>query len=915
MQANNRPTLVVSTRIRPPARTNRLIVRDRLIRQLQTGRTKRLILIHGPAGFGKTSLALQWQDVLVSEGLPVAWLSLDRDDSDVHSFLAHLIAAVRRVEPALDPELQNLLEQSPNDSGRYVLSEFVNQIAERRRPLTIVLDDWHLVDNSETTSALRYLTLFGPDTLHLIVTSRTRAPATGHLRIRDEVIEIDAMELRFDQEESAAFFVDLHALELRNGDTEQLWSSTDGWVAAMQLATLSLRNATDRSALIMGFSGRNRSIGDYLTENVLDALPPHLYEFLLTTSICDRLCGDLATALSGHSRGQAILEELERRDLFLLSLDQNREWFRYHHLFAEYLRQRLERDQPDRIAQLHRTASDWFERHGLLSEFLRHALAAGDVERAVDIVQKQSMHLIEHSRMATFLGLVGKLPKDAITDRPGLQLAIAWANCLLHRTSEVQLALDNARASLEPLSDEASVELLREVDVVQACTDVYRDRIDRAQGLVSSYLGDNPRARPFLVAVSANILTFVDIHTFDYDQAHSRQRSAGRYHEASRGPFAGVYGQSFAGLAAFMQLDLVAAQRHYADAFALAQQAAGERSHAARLAGALLGSLLYEQGDTDTAERLLQDCYELGAESGVADFMIATYRTLSRIRLLRGDIDGALVVLREGRKVAQSFSLPRLVSAVDNEFVRVHVATGDIQHAQDVLDRHSADTATDLGMAGISMAIRHYRVRMQARILCAQHRYDGAYGALSAIRDETIRVGWRYAEVVNSLELARVKALEGDVDSATSLVGLTLSGIGHSGLVRTVIDAGPELLRVVANLREARRTDHWPAAVPEVSAEYLSKLLAAAHADGATAVVPTIAPAPSRMPVTEQPLNDRELAIMHLLGLGMPNKLIARKLNLSTNTIKWHLKNIYIKLGVTSRGESVAEARRRNILS
>ncbi|CUU59171.1 AAA ATPase domain-containing protein [Parafrankia irregularis] len=335
MDAEVRPMLAVSTKFQAPSYDDGLVSRDRLIDQLREGRTKRLTLIHAPAGFGKTTLAVQWQRVLRAEGVPVAWLSLDRDDNDAVWFLSHLIEAVRRVEPTFAGGLVDVIEHHSGDAQRYVLTELVNQIAEHRLPLAIVLDDWHLIDNPNAAAALEFLLDVGPDNLHLIVTSRTRSPAVGRLRVRNQVTEIDATQLRFDRNESAAFLLDLNALDLDSEDVHRLCSSTDGWVAALQLATLSLRNSDDPSALIRGFSGRHHSIGDYLAENVLNTLPADLLDFLLTTSICDRLCGDLAAAVSGQRRGQALLEELEQRDMFLRPLDDNREWFRYHHLFAD----------------------------------------------------------------------------------------------------------------------------------------------------------------------------------------------------------------------------------------------------------------------------------------------------------------------------------------------------------------------------------------------------------------------------------------------------------------------------------------------------------------------------------------------------------------------------------------------------
>jgi LuxR family maltose regulon positive regulatory protein/serine/threonine-protein kinase PknK len=905
--------LAVSTKFQAPTYDDGLITRDRLINLLRGGQAKRLALIHAPAGFGKTTLAVQWQRVLRTEGVAVAWLSLDRDDNDVAWFLGHLIEAVRRVEPSLASDLVDVLEQQSDDAGRYVLTELINQIAEYGRRIAIVLDDWHLIDGPKVTSALEFLLDAGPGNLHLIVTSRTRSPAIGRLKVRKQVTEIDSNHLRFDHKESAAFLLDLNALDLESEDVHRLSSSTDGWVAALQLATLSLRNSDDPSALIRGFSGRHHSIGDYLAENVLDGLPTALLEFLLTTSICDRLCGDLAAAVSGQPHGQALLEELERRDLFLRPLDDNREWFRYHHLFAVYLRRRLERDQAENVVTLHRTASAWFADHGLLNEAVTHALAASDDTGAVDLVERQAMHLVEHSRMATLLGLVNKLPNNLLPNRPTLQIAVAWANCLLQRAKPAQVALDHVRAAPVSATADESRHTLGEADVVQACIDVYGDRIDRVPGLVAPYLVDRPGNRPWLVAVSSNIRTFVDIHTFAYDTAQSRQRWANAYHETTRGPFAGVYGRCFAGLAAFAQLDLLAAERLYQEAVALARGAAGQHSHAARLAGALLGRLHYERGETDAAERLLEECHELGAESGVADFLIATYTVLARIKVLKGDIDGVWDLLDEGNQAANQLALRRLSAAVDYERVRLYLALGDIGRAQSVFARQADDIAR--GDDGIAMATRHFQLRMRARIMTAQERYEGAIEVLSEIHRDSSSVGWRYGEMAVRNELAVVLSLTGDADTAVRTLVPALIAGARSGLVRTAIDAGPELLKMVGQLRDASRCHRWPPELPDVPADYLSRLLATAHSDAGNAAIPVIDRSAERNSTPEEPLNAREIDILHLLDRGLSNKEIARSLGVTINTVKWYLKSIYTKLGVGRRGQSVSEARRRRILT
>ncbi|WP_281690613.1 LuxR C-terminal-related transcriptional regulator [Pseudonocardia thermophila] len=915
MDTKARPALAVSTKLstkfQPPTYDDGLVSRDRLISLLRSGRNKRLALIHAPAGFGKTTLAVQWLRVLRSEGVPVAWLSLDRDDNDAVWFLSNLITAVRRVEPALAGELIDLLEERSQDVRRYVLTELVNQIAEYRRPLAIVFDDWHLIDDPDAAAALDFLLNAGPDNLHLVITSRTRAPAIGRLKVRNQVTEVDATLLRFDRQESAEFLLGINALALDNEAVNQLWTSTDGWVAALQLASLSLRNSDDPGALIRGFSGRHHSIGDYLAENVLDALPEDLLDFLLTTSICDRLCGDLAAAVSGQPRGQALLEELERRDMFLRPLDDNREWFRYHHLFAGYLRKRLERDHADRIVTLHRTASAWFADHGLLSEAVTHALAAGNDTGAVDLVERQAMHMVEHSRMATLLGLVNKLPTELPLGRPKLQIAIAWANCLLQRARPAQTALDHVRAAIGSATDEESVDLLGEADVLQACIDIYGDRIDRAAALVDRYLVPDPPYRSWLVAVSANIRAFVDIHTFRYGTAQERQRWANPFHATTTGPFAGVYGRCFAGLAALAQLNLVGAQRLYEEAVALARGSAGQHSHAARLAGALLGRLHYERGDADTAERLLEGCHELGAESGVAEFLIATFTTLARIKALRGDPEKAWSLLDEGHEAATQLALPRLAAAVDDERVRMHLALGDVGRAESVLARQGE---VPRGYDGITMAVRHHHLGMRAQLLSAKGDHDGARSLLTDVLDESRAVGWRYAETIARIDLAGVHAVVGDTATAVRTLVPALVVSAQAGLIRSVVDRSPALLKIIADLRDAARCRRWPADLPEVPFDYLSRLLATARSTvqpGTPAVIVGCADHPG----AEEPLNAREIEILRLVDLGLSNKEIARKLGVTINTVKWYLKNICTKLGVARRTESVREARRRHILT
>ena len=484
-----------STRFRAPTYVRNVIERRRLLGMLRAGAGRQLVVIHAPAGYGKTTLAVQWLRVLEDEGAVVAWLGLHRDDNDPHWFLSHLLDAVGRALPeARDAlgDLRELIEQSAEDTQRYTLSVLLELVARHTGRVVLTVDDWHLIDDVSVHRALVHVLDFAPANLSLILTSRTRPRLPlSRLRVRQQLTEVDAATLRFDIDETRAFLVDLNGLPLRGDDVARLSASTDGWVAALQLVSLSLRDTADPAALIRGFSGRHHSIGEYLAENVLDALPTEILDFLLATSVCDRLCGDLAGALAGRADGQAMLEELERRDLFLRPLDAEREWFRYHHLFADHLRRRLERDRPDQVPRAAPVRVGLVLRprpgaRGGHPRAGRRRRGAGDrpgrTQRdAAGRAQPDGQPARPDRR----------LPSVAVDARPALLMAVAWANCLLQRPQAAQLALDHLRRVAPDVAEHEethSEEMHSEADVVQACIDVYADRTDRAEALVSRSL-------------------------------------------------------------------------------------------------------------------------------------------------------------------------------------------------------------------------------------------------------------------------------------------------------------------------------------------------------------------------------------------------------------------------------------------
>ena len=662
-----------ATKYRPPVPTRSLVSRNRLIDLLRAGGRRRVVLIHAPSGFGKSTLAAQWREELVRDGVAVAWLTIDDDDNNVVWFLAHLLESLRRVRPALAASLGQVLEEHGDHAGRYVLTTLIDEIHDDDDRIALVIDDWHRVSDPATTAALGFLLEHGCHHMQIIVTSWSRAGLpVSRLRIQDELVEIGCESLCFNDSEARSFLNDVGGLQLSGSDVDALTASTDGWAAALQLAALSLRGGGDANSLIGRLSGASDVVGEFLAENVVDTLEPELREFLLATSITERTCGGLASALAGVTRGQVMLEEVERRGLFLQRVDDDPGWYRYHQMFAEFLRGRLTHDRPDHLEELHRIASAWFADHGYLNEAVDHALAYDPI-RAVDLVEQDETNLLEQSKMTTLLGIVNKLPPQLVASRARLQLTIAWANLLLQRQGPMQAAVNRFEASMTnaDLEETTRADLKAEADVLQAVAETHADRTENVENLVAEAMSRPDTLHPQVPGVAGNIAAFAAIYRFDFDTAHRLLDWASPYNEMM-GPFSTVYGRCYGGIADRYRLDIPAALTNFREAFEIAG-GLGPHSHAVRLAGALLGQLLYETGDVAEATRLLEDSYQFGSEGGGVDYLAARFVIGARIRALHGDRSAAIERLDAGMDAAQRLRLPRLAAAVNNERIRLGI--------------------------------------------------------------------------------------------------------------------------------------------------------------------------------------------------------------------------------------------------
>ncbi|ORB56609.1 MULTISPECIES: AAA family ATPase [Mycobacterium] len=775
--------------------------RQGILDRLGSGPRPKLVLIHAPGGYGKSTVAKQWVKTLTKQKVKTAWLAIDSDDNNAVWFLTHLIKAVRATLPELADTLQQEFEGHLENVQQHVLYALLHGLHSDKQTLALVIDDWHLVDNSETMNALAYLIENGCHHLHLVVTSRTRSglPLDG-LAAQGELTEIDESLLKFDIDESRALLVKRRGLKLTPANVAELEESTGGRAAALQLASLSLRDQADPAALIENLSGRHdahEAIDDYLASNVLNSLEPDLLDFLMSTCVTNQICSGLATALTNNHNSQGLLEEIEKRNLFLRRIDAKGSWFQYHDLFAEYLLHRLERDAVDRIPGLRRRAAQWFIEHQMLSPAVDQLLLAGDARQAVDAVEQAAGDLHEQNKMHTLIGLAAKLPAQYAEVRPRLQADLAWANVALSRSAGVLEALRLAENAVDSVPSDQAGDLRAELDLLVAILAAFQDRVHPfADVAVQACVDRADTLRPWILCRAADLASFCALRVWDFDDALRWQKWAGPFHQKTSGALSVTYGHCLAAIAANERLDVAGAEAHLRQGIRIALLPSGRPTYIAKLAGSLLGQLLYERGQLDEAEALLDDAYELGAEGGIVDIMFATFGTGARLKMARGDKPAADRRIAEGLEIAAAARLPRLEARLIYERVRLAAMSTD-EIDEGLAARVMGQSAQALD--GIGYETAELREDSQVRLLLR----DGSHSAVGAAC-ERARAQLRHvdqgkrprAHLGATLQLALCLSTAGETDEARRVLAPALRTCAALGFSRLLIDEGPQLLRL-----------------------------------------------------------------------------------------------------------------------
>ena len=878
------------------ARPNR-VPRPRLIEQLN--RTKPLTLIVAPAGFGKTTLLSDW---IPQSRHGVTWLSLDEDDNDPIRFWAYVVAALQKLQADLGESARALLQSPQPPPITTVLSMLINKISSCRDHFSLVLDDYHLIKTQSIHQGLTFLLDHLPEQMHIILTTRADPPLPiARLRARNQLIELRAADLRFTSEEAAVFLNKVMGLRLSVGEIMALESRTEGWAAGLQLAALSMQGREDVSEFIQAFSGSHRHVLTYLAEEVLERRPEGTLNFLLQTSILDLLCGPLCDAVNGRHDGAEVLKKLEQANLFIVPLDDNGQWFRYHHLFADVLRNRLQENHPDQIARLHLNASQWYEQAGLLGPAVQHALVAQAYDWAATLIEHAAPAMIQRSELTRLLTWLECLPEDELLARPRLALYYGWGLLLSGKIQPAAARLDAIEAVLAKDQAENTIE-------VQGHIAAMRARLLRESGDLTSTIALSRQGLAQLSNQDAMLrpriildLTIAHYLLGEFEpalQLLTETIASGQTVQKLLSTLSAIY----------LKTQILRAQGALEQALQLCQEElelltrrGWQNLPAAGFLYVALGDLLRERNELITATQYLERGITLGQEGGNPYVLIAGYTWLAWLQQAQGDASGsyrsigtALDLVQE-KQVSRFWPLP--IAACYR--ARLWIAQGNLAAAG-----HWAQTSgLKLGDPTITYLYEAEYLTL-ARLLIAQCDLETAEKLLSALYRAAAPAG-RNGSLIEILILqALTLAAQEKSEEASDALERALSLAQPEGYVRVFVDEGAAMRALISVFR-SKQGNH-PLRV------YTEKLLAAFDAPHAPSTS-----AGSSQSVKQnliEPLSGRELEVSRLIADGLSNQAIARKLFLSTGTVKVHLKHIFGKLEVNSRTQAVARLRELNLL-
>jgi LuxR family maltose regulon positive regulatory protein len=884
---------LLSTKLYIPSPRQNLVPRQKLINHISEGISQKLVLICAPAGFGKTTLLSDWA---CQVDLPVAWLSLDAGDNDLKRFLAYLVAALQTIDDHLGRTIQAMLQSPQPVSSEAVLTELINEVASLSQNLVLILEDYHVIEDHAIHDLLTFLVENLPSVMHLVISSRSDPfLPLSRLRARGHLTELRTEDLRFSTEEATSFLNRVMGLSLSKSDILSLERRTEGWITGLQLAAISLQGKQDTSELIRSFSGSHRLVLDYLIEEVLVQQPTSVQSFLLQTAILERFNSSLCNALTGQNGGQETLEYLDHANLFIIPLDNERRWYRYHHLFADLLRQRLHqkassttRDKFWDVSELHKRASTWFEDHGLVIEAFQHATAANDLERAESLIEGEGVPLQYRGAAGLVRKWLDTLPEEILNAKPSLLISYASALNLTGDPTGAEEKLGTAESAMQSRikdaeSDERTRNIFGHIAAIRAM-------MAAGQHDLETIIVQSNRALDYLHKDNLPVRT-ITAWTLGYAYQLQGNRSSARqaYQEVLMNSQAS--GDIVSTLAATTGLGNIFETENQlykaADSYQRGMQLFREQPIAV---GTYLGMarIHYVWDKFDAAEEYGQQSFKLARLLETLDTFTLCGVLLARLRLAQGNfVEAANYIAQADQFMRQHDFMHRLPEVADVQVLFL-LAQGDLDAAADLAEQHEIPTS-------------------KARVLLARGDASSALTVLEPLRQEAEAKGWEEMRLKVMILQAVALDAHGEEEQALGTLGGALALAEPGGIIRTFVNEGSamaRLLQVIQSRGEALKLKFTP--------HYVRRILDA---------FPDIKPERTEIFKTEipktdffEPLSRRELEIMHLLKTELSGPEIAQELTIALSTFQSHTKNIYRKLNVNSRRAAVIKAEDLNLI-
>ena len=883
---------LLKTKLYIPLTRPDVVSRPRLIQHLQHGLLSghKLTLISAPAGFGKTTLVSSWIDHLRRDASPehlvvtrVAWLSLDEGDNDPSRFLAYFIAALQTLTPQVGNGVLGMLQSPQPPPIATVLTALLNEIVTMPEPFILVLDDYHLVESAAVDQALTFLLQHLPPSLHLIITTREDPNLPlARLRARNQLTELRATELRFTTEEAAAFLNQVMGLNLRATDIAALESRTEGWIAGLQLAAISMRgHKEDATQFIQSFTGSHRFVMDYLVEEVLHQEPESIQSFLLHTAILDRLCGPLCDAVLGDGAvsGQETLAYLQQANLFIVPLDDERRWYRYHRLFADLLRQRWLQLADDRAATYHIRASQWYEANGLEIEAFHHAAAAHDIARAERLIEGNGMPLHFRGAVAPVLNWLKTLPTSVLDAWPSLWTAYASVLLVTGQQSAAEQKLQAAEAALQNAPPDAKTrDLVGRVAAIRATLAASRLQIEaiitQSQRALEYLHPDNLAFR------TSTIWKLGYAYHLQGDRAAARQAYTEVITTGQTTQNIVFTTLAIIGLGSLQAADnqLYRAAESYRHSLALFGDQPLPSACEAHLG---LARLFYEWNDLAAAQQHGEQALQLAQRIENNDRQVASTLFLAQLKRAQGDVPGAAAALAQAEQTAHQHQLVFRVPEVAAAQVLLFLAQGQVAAAAQLMQAHDIPFS-------------------QARVYLAQGDAAAALAVLKPLHQRAEAKNWPDERLKGLILQALAHQAQGEKALALQRLAEALLLAEPGGFVRTFIDEGAAMTQLFSD-----------AAAQGIRSDYTDKLL------GLLAAARPQVEAPASSSLAEpliEPLSERELELLHLIAEGLSNREISERLFLALSTVKGHNRVIFDKLQVKRRTEAVARGRELGLL-